>query len=1121
MTDNGTTSIDALQAEVARLRAENAALRAKAAACDAALTARDRELGEAREQQTATAEVLRVIASSPTDLQRVLDAIAEAAGRLCGADATGVHRSNGDQLVLLAWGGVATRILGQSGVRQSSVPMTRASVAGRACIDRQTVHVPDVEAIAEEMPDTYATAHRVGWRAEVAAPLIHGGEVLGALALYNGEVGSFSEDRIRLLERFADQAAIAIANTHLFQELEQRNRELTETLEQQTATAEILRVIASSPADLDRVLGAVAESAARLCEARDVLVWRVEGDVLRPTMAFGWATSEGEGFTLPLDRESIPGRAVVDRQSVHVEDVYAVADSEFPTGAPVARRQNLRSALATPLIRDGVAIGVILIRRSEVRPFTTRQIRLLETFADQAAIAVENARLFQALQERTAQLTRSVEELEALGAISQAVSSSLDLQEVLTTVTRYAVELSGGDAGTIYELNHAAGEFIPRVTYNVPEEMAALIQEIRPRLDGDSILAHAAQSRGAVQVPSIAENTGSPVVAALQNIGVGALLAVPLARDQNVLGVLVVRRGRTGEFSQAVVNLVQTFANQSILAIENADLFHEVERKSQELEIASQHKSDFLANMSHELRTPLNAIIGYSEMLQEEAEDLGNEAFLPDLQRINAAGKHLLGLINDILDLSKIEAGKMELFLESFEVQQLVDDVTAIVRPLIEKNGNTLIVSYPDDIGAMRADLTKVRQTLFNLLSNAAKFTDHGRIELRVASSEWRVGDEDTPDSPLAARHSPLVTFAVADSGIGMTDEQIGRLFEAFSQADGSTTRKYGGTGLGLAISRHFCRLMGGDITVESAPGQGSTFTVTLPARVASSEPRVAREPALTAQPPLPQAGEEVVGSRHSLLVTRHSPLVLVIDDDPATRDLLRRFLGAEGYQVLTAATGDEGLRLVRSERPDVVTLDVLMPGINGWAVLTTLKADAELAEIPVVVLSILDDRDVGYTLGAADYLTKPIDRDRLLTVLRRHCPHQGAAPILVVDDEAATRDMLRRLLEREGWSVTEAPNGRVGLERLAEQVPALMLLDLMMPEMDGFELIAAVRQRPEWLTIPIVVVTAKEISEAERRQLNGGVVRVIKKGASTREELLAEVRSLLARAAVRPPEGV
>jgi signal transduction histidine kinase/CheY-like chemotaxis protein len=572
--------------------------------------------------------------------------------------------------------------------------------------------------------------------------------------------------------------------------------------------------------------------------------------------------------------------------------------------------------------------------------------------------------------------------------------------------------------------------------------------------------------------------------------------------------------------------MLTLLASQSQLAIENALLFQQVEEKGRELQIASQHKSDFLANMSHELRTPLNAIIGYSEMLQEEAEDVGDEAYLPDLQRINSAGKHLLGLIDDILDLSKIEAGRMDLHLESFDVAELVRDVRAIVQPLVEKNDNALVVACPDDIGEMTADLTKVRQTLFNLLSNAAKFTDHGTIALRVE----REAPPPTPPHgdgeggiPGVAGGFPLstavgrgpwglsglmvgspgggaVTFAVTDTGIGMSEEQLGRLFEAFSQADPSTTRRYGGTGLGLAISKHFCQMMGGDIAVQSTPGHGSTFTVTLPA-VVTAEP----EPALSATPvtaiPIPRPSPLATG-----------PVVLVIDDDPAARDLLTRYLQAEGFSVVTAATGDEGLRLARERRPVAITLDVLMPGVDGWSVLTTLKADPDLAEIPVVVVSILDDRGIGYALGATDYLTKPIDRDRLLAIVRRYRPDGLAAPVLVIDDDPAARDMLRRTLEREGWPVEEAPDGRAGLAQVAARTPALILLDLMMPEMDGFDFLDELRRNDAWHELPVVVVTAKALSEHERQRLNGHVECIIQKSSQSRQELLAEIRDLVAR---------
>jgi signal transduction histidine kinase len=479
-------------------------------------------------------------------------------------------------------------------------------------------------------------------------------------------------------------------------------------------------------------------------------------------------------------------------------------------------------------MHQGTALGAIAVVRMEVRPFSEQQIALLQTFADQAVIAIENARLFEALQDR-------VGELQALAEVGQAVSSSLDLDEVLTTIVSHAVRLSGADAGTIYELDEGTATFSPRASDRMPSELLAVVEQDRLRLSDDNVVGRAAQRGRPVQVSDLLDDgdfAPSPTLETLRRTGFRALLAVPLVREQRVVGGFVIRRKTPGEFPQAVVELLQTFASQSVLAIENARLFAQVQETSRELEAASRHKSQFLANMSHELRTPLNAIIGYSEMLQEEAEDLGEASLIPDLQKVNAAGKHLLGLINDILDLSKIEAGRMDLFVEPFEVGQLVRDVAAIVQPLVEQNGNALVVACSEEIGTMHADLTKVRQTLFNLLSNAAKFTDHGTIELRVARDEGRGMREGDPASPLAPHPSPLMTFAVSDTGIGMTEEQQARLFEAFSQAEASTSQRYGGTGLGLAISRHFCRLMGGDLTVSSVYGQGSTFTITLPVDV-------------------------------------------------------------------------------------------------------------------------------------------------------------------------------------------------------------------------------------------------------------------------------------------------
>ncbi|MDQ3439636.1 MAG: response regulator, partial [Planctomycetota bacterium] len=455
-------------------------------------------------------------------------------------------------------------------------------------------------------------------------------------------------------------------------------------------------------------------------------------------------------------------------------------------------------------------------------------------------------------------------------------------------------------------------------------------------------------------------------------------------------------------------------------------------------EVANRAKSQFLANMSHELRTPLNAVIGYSEMLQEECEDIGATQLIPELGRIRAAGKHLLALVNDILDLSKIEAGRMELFLETFDVATAVSDVSVTVQPLVEKNGNTLEVSCGGDVGSMYADLTKVRQALFNLLSNAAKFTKQGTIALEVTRS-GNNGDASRGANDGRATPADFVEFRVRDTGIGMTPEQIARLFEPFMQADASTTREYGGTGLGLSITRKFCQMMGGDVIVDSESGKGSTFTIRLPVEVpqpaGEGVPGAATTGSRAASQPCPSEG---------------SPTILVVDDDADARALAERLLTNEGYRVITAADGPEGLRMAREHRPLAITLDVLMPQMDGWAVLTSLKSEPELADIPVIMVTMTGDRNLGFALGASDFMTKPIDRGRLLGVLRRYACQAMPCRVLVVDDDPVSRDLLRPVLEAEGWAVDEAEDGEAGLRRVAESPPDLILLDLMMLGING-----------------------------------------------------------------------
>ncbi len=555
-------------------------------------------------------------------------------------------------------------------------------------------------------------------------------------------------------------------------------------------------------------------------------------------------------------------------------------------------------------------------------------------------------------------------------------------------------------------------------------------------------------------------------------------VAARLERHRNPAGPHIQQRSsgfwvQVNERQTGDGGIVATYADITELKLREEEL---AEAHGKAID-ASRAKSDFLANMSHELRTPLNATIGYAELMLEEAEDLGHDMYIPDLKKIQAAGKHLLSLINDILDLAKIEAGTIDLYFETFGVRQMIDEVAGTVVPLTEKNDNTLVVTCAEDLGEMHSDMTRIRQILFNLLSNASKFTEGGTIKLEATRSVINGRDD--------------VVFTVADEGIGMSPEQVEKVFEAFTQADSSTTRNYGGTGLGLAITKNFCEMLHGEITCTSEPGTGSTFTVRLP---------------LDAERPGPAPTEPVTVTAGE--AGAHT--VLVIDDDADVRDLLSRHLVKSGYRVATAGGGEDGLNCARELRPDAITLDVLMPGMDGWAVLSALKDDAELSDIPVIMVSMVDDRSLGYSLGAADYLNKPVEHERLLAVLKKHCPEKDRGQVLIVEDDAATREMMRRVLEREGWETAEAENGLVGLERLAEAAPGAILLDLMMPEMDGFEFLAKLRESEAWQGIPVIVVTAKTLTAADHRRLKGSVEMLIQKGGDEIDTILASLKKML-----------
>ena len=697
-------------------------------------------------------------------------------------------------------------------------------------------------------------------------------------------------------------------------------------------------------------------------------------------------------------------------------------------------------------------------------------------------LAIQNARLFREIQEKGEALATSLEHQVATAETLRVMARAPgDVQPVFAAIADHARRLCGGVHGVVYRFD---GELVHLAAMdNVSTEGAEAIRRLFPAPPGRGFAAtRAILDRTVVIVKDVLEEAGYTSVPMSRTMGYRSALAVPMMRDDVAVGSVVVTRAQPSGFDDTDVELLRTFADQAVIAIQNARLFREIQEKSAALEQASQHKSQFLANMSHELRTPLNAIIGVTDLLLEDARDLDRPDEIEPLERVLRAGKHLLALINDVLDLSKIEAGKMELHLESFPVAPLLDEVSQTVRTVAETNGNTVRVECAADVGTMRADQTRVRQALLNLASNAVKFTQGGRVTIAAARVGSPAGD--------------VIVVKVADTGIGMTPEQTARLFQDFTQADASTTRKYGGTGLGLAISRRFCRMMGGDITVESAPGQGSTFTITLPAAV---------DPASAAE----VRRETPSAARVAQPTSRGGRSVLVIDDDAIVRDLMARHLERQGFEVITAADGIEGLARAREDRPAAITLDIMMPGLDGWTVLAALKGDPDLADIPVVLVTIVDEKQRGYALGVVEHLVKPVDRERLAATLRKWCG--GPAHVLVVEDDGDIRAMMRDALAAAGWSIAEAENGRVAFDRIARHRPDAIVLDLVMPEMDGFEFLEGLRTRDEWRGVPVLVVTARDLTDADRQRLNGGVERIILKGGRAGDDLLREVADALA----------
>ena len=862
---------------------------------------------------------------------------------------------------------------------------------------------------------------------------------------------------------------------------------LAEAQEQYSATSDILKVLARSSSSQDEVFTAILDNARWLCRAQAAQIHVVHENhytLARTSCISNQYFEFVQQHPLRRDRATLVWRVSLDRTTQQIADV--LADPDYGR-SELQRLGGYRSILGAPMLVDDEVMGVLSVWRTEVEPFDERAAELLTTFAEQGALALRHMELYMALEARSAELARKVEQLEALAEVGKAISSMLDPDEVLTTIVAHAVQLSRTDGGSIMEYDEQTRLFRVRTAYGTSPDVLDALRHSRIHVD-QTLVGEAARTGQALQVPDLSAVPLDSHLKVLHDAGWRSLVAIPLVRPDRIVGALVVRRKRPGGFSEETCDLLSAFASQSAVAITNARLYQQLEQQRLELAEASQHKSEFLASMSHELRTPLNAVIGFSEVLLERMFGDLNERQEDYLQDILSAGRHLLALLNDVLDLSKVEAGHMELEVTTFPATEVLHHALSLVRERAAQHGIRLSLEADDDLGLIRADELRLKQILLNLISNAVKFTaDGGSVRVR------------------ACRDRGDLVVTVSDTGVGISAEDQERIFDAFQQG-GRSASKAEGTGLGLTLTKRIVELHGGRLWLSSTPGRGSDFSFALPQDV----------PAGGSSVPADWLREEPAGEPDRTVV--------VIEDDVRSAELVSVHLRAAGLHPVTAGTGEEGLAAVAALRPAAVVLDINLPGMDGWDVLSALKGSPSTAGTPVVIVSVEPERSRGFGLGAAEYLVKPVAGEHLLAAMRRALasradPSARALSAVVVDDDPAALELVRATLEPHGWEVHTCTDSEMAVGLVRALAPSVVVVDLLMPEPDGFAVIDLLRADQASAQVPIVVLTAASLDAADRRRLNGRIAFVAQK-AGLDLTALADRLALLAREPGARPEA-